>query len=109
MSDNQPMTNTDNTTSLDLLAAPSPRPQDVSMHLAHYVRYCRQEIELSVPEAASRAGFDARDWWAIEGGWIPAENDYRLHAIADALGVGWIQVDFGAALTRAQAAHDAAL
>ncbi len=100
---------TRNTTSLNLTAAADrPRPLFDAMSMARYVRRRREQIQLSVPEAASLAGMDAIDWFAVEGGWIPPESDCRLHAIADALNVCWEQIDFGAAFTRAAAERDAA-
>ena len=77
---------TRNMTSLNLTAAADrPQPLFDAVSLARYVRRRREQIQLSVPEAASLAGMDAIDWYAVEGGWIPPEYDYRLHAIADAL------------------------
>lgn len=102
--DNTP---TQNMTSLTA-ARRCPRTPDHLLDLACYIRCHRYQIQLSVPEAARRAGIDARDWYAVEGGWIPPEHDYRLHAIADALGVGRIQIEFGAALTRSLVPQEAA-
>lgn len=95
-------------TSLNLPAAVRPRPQDHLLDLACYVRCRRYELQLSVSEAARRAGIDTRDWYAVEGGWIPAEHDCRLPAIAAALGVCREQIEFGAALTRSLIPQDAA-
>ena len=43
--------------------------------MARYVRRRRYAAPVIRPEAARLAGMDARDWYAVEGGWIPA----RVH------------------------------
>lgn len=101
-------TSTQIKTSLNLPAAVRPRPQDHRLDLACYVRCRRYELQLSVSEAARRSGIDARDWYTVEGGWIPGEHDCRLPAIAYALGVCREQIEFGAALTRSLIPQDAA-
>lgn len=91
-----------------LIASAHRRPPFDALSMARYVRRRRLQIGLTVAVAAALAGMELSQWDALEGGWIPPENDPRLHAIAETLEVCWAQIDLGAALTRAAASESAA-
>ncbi|HTW79598.1 MAG TPA: helix-turn-helix transcriptional regulator [Terracidiphilus sp.] len=48
----------------------------------------RQDLGLSAAEAARLAGIEESEWLAVEQGTVPTDKD-RLHAMADALEMGW--------------------
>jgi hypothetical protein len=101
----KPMTHTEN-----LIAAVvnRPRPLIGALCLAHFIRHRRREIGLTVPEAAALAGMELSEWYALEAGWIPAADDFRLRAIAATLEVCWTRVDFAAFWARLFAENRAA-
>jgi hypothetical protein len=108
MSDRKPAANPQNATSPTLTAAARRPPGVAPLTLAHYIRWERRQLGLSVPEAARLAGMELSEWYALEDGWIPAERDPRLHAIAETLEVGWIQISFAATLVRLSTELDVA-
>jgi len=57
-----------------------------ALTVAIYVYRRRQELGLSMEDAAERAGLELCQWCSMEGGWIP-ESDSALASIAAALGV----------------------
>ncbi len=56
--------------------------------LARFTERRRQELGLSVAEAAELSGLELSQWCALETGWVPDDLS-TLRAIAGALEVRW--------------------
>ena len=57
-----------------------------TLTLAIYVYRRRIELDLSMEDAAERAGLEICQWCSMEGGWVP-QSDSAMSSIAAALGV----------------------
>jgi hypothetical protein len=55
--------------------------------LATFLRYRRQQMMLTLEDAADLAGLTIRQWKALESGWVPAPDSTQLYAIAGTLEV----------------------
>ena len=54
--------------------------------LARYVVHHRQELAMTVAQAATLSGMELSEWLALEAGWVPGDRKVH-HAIAGALQV----------------------
>ena len=54
--------------------------------LARYVVHHRQELAMTVAQAAKLSGMELSEWLALEAGWVPQDRKVQ-HAIAGALQV----------------------
>jgi len=54
--------------------------------LARYVVHHRQELAMTVAQAAKLSGMELSEWLALEAGWVPGDRKVH-HAIAGALQV----------------------
>jgi len=61
--------------------------------LASFIERRRKELGLTVERAAALAGIEVSQWYALECGWVPADQSV-LHAIADTVQVCHVQVSF---------------
>jgi hypothetical protein len=68
--------------------------------LARYVQEEREAMELSIEEAANVTGIEVSRWCALEGGWIPEDDDPLLHSIATTLEANYFNVSLYAAVSR---------
>jgi hypothetical protein len=69
--------------------------------LARYIEMRRNEIGLTIEQAAWLADLEVAKWQALESGaWIPDERT-AIDKIADALNVWWPQIDLFSTLSRA--------
>ena len=50
---------------------------------SRYVQRRREDLGLSVQEAAHISGMEVSDWCALEGGRVPAKNDPLLCSVAE--------------------------
>ena len=64
------------------------------------IEECRIKAGLSVVDAARLAGMEFSEWAAIEEGHVPEDTD-RLHAMADAMEIGYDKLLNLVALCRA--------
>jgi transcriptional regulator with XRE-family HTH domain len=72
--------------------------------LANFVRCRRQQLQMSIEEAADLAGIAAAEWHAIENGYLPEPGSVSLHCIAGALQARTKSLLQLCAISRAQAA-----
>jgi transcriptional regulator with XRE-family HTH domain len=70
-----------------------------ALTLAIYVYRRRQELGLSMEDAAERAGLELCQWCSIEGGWIP-DSESAMASIARSLGVCSTQLALLAMIAR---------
>lgn len=59
-----------------------------SLGLARYTARRRQELGLTVEQAAALSGLQLSEWYGLEEGWVPEELA-TLRALAGALRVRW--------------------
>jgi hypothetical protein len=78
-----------------------PRPCNRYRQLLGIAVRCRREqLGLSLDQAAYRAGVEAFMWFGLEeGAWVP-EDTATLRSIADSLEASYIQVSFLALVSR---------
>ena len=55
----------------------------MALMLAHNVQQQREALGLSVSEAAYISGIAVSRWCALEGGWVPADEDAILRSVAE--------------------------
>ena len=67
--------------------------------LARYTHDRRQELGLTVAEAAELAGLEVSQWAALEDGWVPEELA-TIRAVAGTLEVRWTDLHMVAFLAR---------
>jgi hypothetical protein len=68
--------------------------------LARYTGKRRQELDLTVAEAAEQSGLEVSEWCAMEeGGWVPEELN-TIRSIAASLQVRWTDLDCLAMIAR---------
>ena len=53
-----------------------------------FIQGCRNEVSLSVEEAAGLSGMEVSEWMAIEDGYVPQELN-RLRAMSATLELTW--------------------
>jgi transcriptional regulator with XRE-family HTH domain len=66
--------------------------------LGRYTHHRRQELGLSIEQAAELAGIEASQWIALENGWLPDRN--VVQSIAATLRVRWSDLDLMCLLAR---------
>ncbi len=69
-------------------AARQARCADWATCLARYTAKRRQELNLTVAQAAELSGLQLSEWYGLEAGWVP-EHLGTLRAIAGTLQVRW--------------------
>ena len=79
---------------------PTPNRIYLALWLARYVQQQREAMGISVEEAAYIAGIEVSRWCALEGGWVPADEDPVLRAVAEVLEVCYLQVSMLAEISR---------
>ena len=72
--------------------------------LANFVRCRRQQLEMSIEEAAELAGIPVTEWSAIEDGHLPDTRSISLQCIGGALQVRTRSLLQLSAISRTQAA-----
>ncbi len=72
----------------------------LSLWLARFVQQTREAMGLSIQVAAYIAGVEVSRWSALEGGWVPADEDPVLRSAAETLEVDYLQVSLLAAISR---------
>ena len=72
----------------------------MSLWLARFVQQTREAMGLSIKEAAYVAGIEASRWCALEGGWVPADEDPVLRSAAETLEVDYLQISLLATISR---------
>ena len=72
----------------------------MALLLARSIQQRREQMGLSVEEAAYIAGIELSRWCALEGGWVPADENPILRSVAETLEVNYLQVSLLAAVSR---------
>jgi hypothetical protein len=67
---------------------------------SRYVQRRREDLGLSVQEAAHISGMEVSDWCALEGGRVPAKNDPLLCSVAETLEAHFLKVSLYAEISR---------
>jgi transcriptional regulator with XRE-family HTH domain len=68
--------------------------------LARYANRRRQELGLTIEQAAELSGIEISEWWAMEEGcWAPEELN-TVRSIANTLQVHWTDLDILALFVR---------
>ena len=78
----------------------NPNRIQMALMLAHNIQQGREALGLSVSEAAYLSGMEVSRWCALEGGWVPADDDSILRSLAETLEVNYLQVSLLAAISR---------
>jgi transcriptional regulator with XRE-family HTH domain len=68
--------------------APELRRQVWGRMFGLFIQGCRNEIRMSIEQAAGLSGMEVSEWMAVEGGHVPQDLD-RLRAIAASLELSW--------------------
>jgi hypothetical protein len=79
-----------------------PAPDDFpncNQLLAAYVEYRRQQIGLTIVDAAKLAGMAISEWFALESGWIP-DDTALLHTISGTLMISADRIALFAMISR---------
>lgn len=72
----------------------------MSLWLARFIQQTRETLGMSVQVAAYVAGIEASRWCALEGGWVPADEDPVLRSAAETLEVDYLQISLLATISR---------
>jgi hypothetical protein len=72
---------------------------EASLTLAKCVQRRRENLGMSVDRAADLAGMKVSEWCALEAGWVP-DNSCVLHAVAETLDLGYLQLSFLAEISQ---------
>ncbi len=72
----------------------------LSLWLARHVQQSREALGMSVAEAAYISGIEVSRWCALEGGWVPADEDPVLNSVAETLETNYLQISLLAAISR---------
>ena len=67
---------------------------------SRYVQRRREDLGLSVQEAAHISGMEVSEWCAIEGGRVPAKDDPLLRSVAETLEAHFFKVSLYAEISR---------
>ncbi len=85
---------------LSTVVRPTPHRIDLCLMLARNVQQEREAIGWSVQEAAYIAGIEPSRWCALEGGWVPADDDPVLRSVAETLEVSYLSISMFAEISR---------
>ncbi len=78
----------------------NPNRIHLALWLSRYVQQQREAMGMSVQEAAFISGIEVSRWCALEGGWVPADEDQVLRSVAETLEVSYLQVSLLAEISR---------